>query len=145
MCMPPTLPPPRSQRQTAFQLLLGLLLLSTGTSHLTIARTTFQAQVPSWVPLNHDRVVVLSGIVELLLGAALLFLPGQRVKVGWTAAAFFVAIFPGNLAQYVNRVDAFGLNSDTLRLVRLFLHPALVAWPLWSTGAWQARPWRRAA
>ena len=137
---PPDAPTPV---RTAFRWLLGLLLVFTGHGHLTWARKMFQAQVPSWVPLHPDRVVVLSGIVELTLGAALILLPRQRVTVGWIVAAFFVAIFPGNVAQYANRVDAFGLNTDTLRLVRLFLHPLLVAWPLWSTGAWQARPWRR--
>ena len=137
-------PPARtSSVQTVFRWLLGLLLLFTGSSHLTVARTTFQAQVPSWAPLNPDRVVTLSGIVELCLGAALLLLGRQRVTVGWIVAAFFVAIFPGNLAQYQNRVNAFGLNSDRIRLLRLFLHPVLIAWPLWATGAWQARPWQR--
>jgi hypothetical protein len=56
------------------------------------------------------------------------------------AAAFFVAIFWGNISQYVNGVDAFGLDTDTKRLVRLFFQPALVAWALLSTGAWSA--WR---
>ena len=113
--MPPTLPTPRPRVWTVFRWLLGLLLLFTGHGHLTWARSTFQAQVPSWVPMNPDRVVVLSGIVELSLGAALILLRRQQVAVGWIVAAFFVAIFPGNVAQYANRVDAFGLNSDTTR------------------------------
>ena len=137
--------PAQSRAQNAFHWLLGLLLLFTGHGHLTWARGMFQSQVPSWVPMSPDRVVILSGIVELCLGAALLVLRRQRVAVGWAAAAFFAAIFPGNVAQYRNRIDAFGLNSDSRRLARLFLHPLLVAWPLWATGAWQARPWRRDA
>jgi len=85
-------------------------------------------------------VVVASGVVEVSLGIALIALHRYRVPVGWITAAFFVAIFPGNISQYVNGVDAFGLTTDQARLIRLFFQPVLVAWTLWSTGAWQA--WR---
>lgn len=128
--------------QTILRVLLGVSLLFAGFSHLTTGRTEFLAQVPRWVPLDGDLVVLLSGMAELALGAALIVLPGRwRVWAGWAAAAFFVAIFPGNIAQYLNGVDAFGLDSDRARLVRLFFQPVLVAWALWSTGAWHA--WRK--
>lgn len=116
--------------------LLGLALIGAGVSHLTTLRQDFQAQVPGWVPLDRDFVVLASGVVEIGLGAALLALPRQRVTVGWVVAAFFVAIFPGNISQYLTRTDAFGLNTDQARLTRLFFQPLLVLWALWSTGAW---------
>jgi len=118
---------------------LGLFLLVAGISHLTVGREEFTAQVPDWLPLGDDLVVVGSGVVELALGASLIALPRHRVAVGWIVAAFFVAIFPGNISQYVNRVDAFGLTSDMARAVRLIFQPLLVLWALWSTGAWRAR------
>ena len=124
--------------QTALRVLLGLFLLFAGVGHLTFSRAEFLAQVPRWVPLEADLVVLLSGVVEVALGASLVFLSKLRVAVGLVVGAFFVAIFPGNLSQYVNHVDAFGLNSDTSRFVRLFFQPVLVAWALWSTGAWHA-------
>jgi uncharacterized membrane protein len=120
--------------------LLGSALVLAGVGHLTFQREEFQAQVPDWFPVDADLVVVLSGVVEIVLGLALLFLSGHRVLVGWVVAAFFVAIFPGNIAQYVEGTDAFGLDTDTERFVRLFFQPVLVAWALWSTGAWRA--WR---
>jgi uncharacterized membrane protein len=126
--------------QTALRWLLGLMLMFAGVAHLSFARVEFQAQVPDWLPLSPDLVVVLSGIVEIALGAALVFLSRYRVLVGAVAAAFFIAVFPGNISQYVNHVDAFGLDTDAARLGRLFFQPLLVAWALWSTGAWQA--WR---
>jgi len=55
--------------------------------------------------------------------------------VGWVVAAFFVAIFPGNISQYVNGIDAFGLDTDRARLVRLFFQPLLALWALWATRA----------
>jgi uncharacterized membrane protein len=137
-------PPPATRTQTVFRWWLGLNLLFAGTAHLTFARTEFLAQVPRWVPLDGDLVVVLSGVAELALGFGLVALQRHRALVGWVVAAFFVAIFPGNISQYVNRVDAFTLNSDTARFVRLFFQPVLVAWALWSTGAWQAFRQRRA-
>jgi uncharacterized membrane protein len=130
--------PGSTRIQTLFRLLLGALLLFTGFSHLTIAREELLAQVPHWVPLDGDLVVVLSGIAEIGLGAALIGLARSRAAVGWIVAAFFVLIFPGNISQYVNGIDAFGLNSDGARAARLALQPLLVAWALWSTGAWQA-------
>lgn len=115
------------------------MLLATGHGHLTWARSEFQAQVPPWVPVNKDLVVLLSGIVDLMFGAALIVPHRHQRAVGWILAAFFVAIFPGNVSQYTHRVDAFGLNTDTARFVRLFFQPVLVLWALWSTGAWRGR------
>lgn len=115
---------------------LGGGLLFAGISHLTTARETFQAQVPTWLPIDPDVVVIASGIVEIALGLALVFLPGLQRWVGLAVALFFVAIFPGNINQWVNGIDAFGLNSDTARFIRLFFQPLLVLWALWSTRAW---------
>jgi uncharacterized membrane protein len=127
--------------QTAIRIILGLFLLLAGISHLTFSRTEFLAQVPPWIPLNPDLVVVLSGIVEILLGVSLIILVKQRVKVGWIVAAFFVAVFPGNIAQLVEHRDAFGLNTDLARWLRLPFQFVLIFVALWSTGAWQQ--WRK--
>lgn len=127
--------------RTLGRLALGTFLATAGVGHLTFARAEFQAQVPDWVPADKDLVVVGSGVVEVLLGLALLVAPRRlRPLVGWVAAAFFVAVFPGNVSQYVTGTDAFGLESDSARALRLFFQPVLVAWALWSTGAWRA--WR---
>jgi uncharacterized membrane protein len=121
-------------------MILGVALLFAGIAHLTNQREEFQAQVPPWLPLDPDFVVVASGIVEIGLGLALILLHRYRVPVGWLVAAFFVAIFPGNISQYVTGTDAFGLDTDRARFIRLFFQPVLVVWALWSTGAWAA--WR---
>jgi uncharacterized membrane protein len=123
------------------QVILGLALGYAGIGHLTTSRQEFQAQVPNLLKDYADFVVVASGVVEIALGLALVGLWKYRVQVGWVVAAFFVAIFSGNISQYVNGVDAFGLDSDTSRLVRLFFQPVLVMWALLSTGAWGS--WRK--
>ncbi len=128
--------------RTVARVVLGLFLLFAGISHLGPARAEFQAQVPPWIPLSADLVVVLSGVVEVLLGLSLALLTRWRVPLGWLAAAFFVAVFPGNIAQWMEGREAFGLNSDSARLIRLFFQPVLILWALWSTGAWRA--WREA-
>jgi len=122
----------------ATQLLLGAALTYAGTTHLTTSRQEFQAQVPNWVPLSADFVVIASGIVEIALGLSLLLLWKYRTQIGWITAAFFIAIFPGNISQYVNGIDAFGLDTDRARSIRLLFQPLLVIWALWSTGAWRS-------
>ena len=122
------------------QIVLGLALAYAGVGHLTTSRAEFQAQVPTVFADYADFVVLASGVVEIALGVGLIALWKYRVQLGWVVAAFFVAVFWGNISQYVNGVDAFGLDTDTKRLVRLFFQPLLVMWALGSTGAWSA--WR---
>ena len=130
-----------SKVQIGGRIFLGLFILLAGIGHLTFQRQEFLAQVPPWLPIEPDLVVVLSGIVEILLGMSLLFLAKYRTTVGWVVAAFFVAVFPGNIAQLVEHRDAFGLNSDLLRWIRLPFQPLLILLALWSTGAWSS--WRK--
>lgn len=118
------------------QVLLGLALAYAGTTHLSSNRQEFQAQVPTWLPLDADFVVIASGIVEITLGLSLLTLWRYRQVIGLVVAIFFILIFPGNINQYINHIDAFGLDTDQARFIRLLFQPLLVAWALWSTGAW---------
>ncbi len=124
--------------QKILKFILGSFLLTAGIGHLTWARVEFLAQVPPWVPMDADLVVVLSGVAEIILGLMLLFIKRKQYYVGVLVAAFFVAIFPGNISQYMNSVDAFGLNSDRARFIRLFFQPVLIAWALWSCGSIRA-------
>jgi uncharacterized membrane protein len=117
------------------RLLLGSALIYAGIGHLTFSRQEFQAQVPIWLPMDPDFVVLASGVVEIILGLGIAS-AGIAVPVaGLLAAAFFIAIFPGNINQYVEGISAFGLDTDQARLVRLFFQPVLVIWALWSTSA----------
>ena len=136
---PETTPTRRSTLgRTIGRVLLGLFLVGAGVGHLTIAREGFQAQVPPWLPFDVDFVVVASGIVEITLGLALLLLTRYRIAVGWIVALFFLAIFPGNISQLFVHTAAEGWdNSMAVALgIRLLFQPLLVAWALWSTGAW---------
>ncbi len=129
-----------SKTQNVVRYILGALLLMAGIGHLTWQRKEFLAQVPTWLPMGADLVVVLSGVVEIILGLSLILLTKQRTTVGWIAALFFLLVFPGNIAQLVERRDAFGLNTDLARWLRLPFQPVLIVLAIWSTGAWQA--WR---
>lgn len=129
-----------SAARTAARLLLGVALVFAGTAHLTFARRDFQSQVPDWavpeiLPFDKDDIVVMSGVVEVGLGAAAIALPKESKRIGWVLAAFFVAVFPGNIAQFVERRTAFHLDTDLKRALRLPFQPLLIAWALWSTGA----------
>ena len=113
---------------------LGAMLISAGIGHLTFARKEFQAQVPEWVPLEKDDTVVYSGIVEIAMGTAIMAAPKKYESlVGRLAAGLFTAVFPGNIAQYKNRKDSFGLNTDNKRFARLFMQPLLLLWAIKAT------------
>ncbi|KHD76908.1 membrane protein [Actinoplanes utahensis] len=130
------MPPMRIVKAVA-QALLGGTLAFAGITHLTVARQEFLAQVPDWFPIDHDFVVLASGVVEIGLGAALLTMWRQPARglVGAAAATFFVVVFPGNIAQWLEHKDGFGLDTDTKRFARLFFQPLLVLWALGATGA----------
>ena len=123
--------------RNAGQVALGATLAFAGVSHLTFQREEFRAQVPPWVPLDAELVVLASGVVEVALGGGLLstWVQPRRATLGAVVAVFFVAVFPGNIAQFTERRDAFGLDSDMKRFVRLLFQPVLVAWAVWATDA----------
>jgi uncharacterized membrane protein len=123
----------RTRLRAVARIALGGVLVFAGTSHLTFARHDFRAQVPPWVPLDVDAVVLVSGVVEIGLGLLLVFLPRHQRRIGLLAAVFFVAVLPGNIAQLTEHRDAFGLDTDTKRALRLLGQPVLVAWAWWST------------
>ncbi len=124
--------------QNIFRVILGLFMLMAGIGHLTFQRQEFQAQVPVWLnasPSFIDFIVIASGVTEIALGLAMIFLTKHKIKVGIVLAIFYVLIFPGNISQYTNHINGFGLDTDQKRLVRLFFQPVLIWWALWSTGA----------
>lgn len=124
--------------QKIARLFLGAFMVTAAIGHFTIQRQEFQAQVPDWIPMSKDLVVILSGLAELFLGLAMLLWKRRSVWVGIALATFYILIFPGNIAQYLNQTDAFGLDTDRARLIRLFFQPVLILWALWSTGALKA-------
>jgi uncharacterized membrane protein len=125
--------------RTAARLLLGSAMVGAGVLHLTTQRQEFQAQVPSWFPVDEDLTVLGSGVAEIALGASFVAFPRHRRLIGGLLAAFFVVIFPGNVAQYLEGTDAFGLDTDRKRLVRLFFQPLLVLWALYGGGLLRRR------
>jgi uncharacterized membrane protein len=129
-----------SVSRTAARLLLGTAMVGAGVLHLTAQRREFQAQVPDWFPIDEDLTVLGSGVAEIALGASFVAFPRHRRLVGGLLAAFFVVIFPGNVAQYAEGTDAFGLDTDTKRLVRLFFQPLLVLWALYGGGWFRRSP-----
>ncbi|MBM3689939.1 MAG: hypothetical protein FJW80_09885 [Actinobacteria bacterium] len=112
---------------------LAAVLLIAGIGHF-LSHDAFLAQVPPWMPLP-SAVVYVSGVVEVALGLALLLVVRHRAAVGWVVAAFFVIVFPGNIWQFIEGRDAFGLDTDAARFIRLLFQPVLVVWALWCTGA----------
>jgi uncharacterized membrane protein len=130
--------PAGSADRTVGRWALAGLLTFTGTAHL-INPEPFAAQVPPFLPYP-DAIILISGLIELCLAVALVTVRRHRVILGWIVAGFFVAVSPGNISQFLTGTDAFGLDSDLSRAVRLLIQPVFVVWALWCTGAW--RHWR---
>jgi uncharacterized membrane protein len=122
--------------RAAARWLLVALLGAAGASHLTWGRRGYRIVVPDWstrlTGLSKDAIVVGSGVVELMLAGAVAALPRRR-SVGWLVAAFFVAVFPGNVHQWRTGRSAPLLRTDRARFIRLLLQPLLVFWALWGT------------
>lgn len=133
--------PPTSRLQDLARWLLGAFLVAAGIAHVLVV-DEFLAQVPPFLPAR-EAIVYASGAVEVALGLALLVLPRHRAVLGLAAAALFVAVFPGNVSQAITGADGFGLDTDAARYGRLAFQPLLVAWALWSSGAWSALRRRR--
>jgi uncharacterized membrane protein len=131
--------------RTVARIALGGALLFAGVGHLTFSRVEFQAQVPDWVGLDKNLVVILSGIAEIALGVALLVVQRRRALLGLATGLFFIAVFPGNISQFIDGESAFGLDTNAARRTRLFFQPLLVAWAWWSTDAWSLVRARRGA
>jgi len=116
---------------------LAGLLGAAGASHLTWGRRGDRIVVPDWAArlttLDKDAIVVASGAVELMLAAALIALPNERRNTGRLVAAFFIAVFPGNLHQWQTGRSAPLMRTDRARFLRLLLQPLLIVWALWST------------
>ena len=124
-----------SPARTITRFALGSVLLLAGVAHLTFARRAFRVAVPESLPIGPDTTVVASGVVEIGLGSAMLLARRSRRLVGIAVALFFVAVFPGNVSQWMHHRNAVGLDTDMKRFVRLFLQPVLVVLALWSTRA----------
>jgi len=113
--------------------LLAAFMLFAGAAHL-VSSDSFMGQLPSWLPLR-TPIVLVSGVIEIGFGLALVLASGaRRRQVGWALAVFFVLVFPGNLYQAIAGTDAFGLDTPARRWGRLIIQPLLIAWALWSTG-----------
>lgn len=121
--------------KNVLRVILGAFMFYAGVGHLTFLREEFQAQVPNWFPLSKDFLVLLSGVLEISLGIAMIFWKNKRPQVGIALAVFYIIIFPGNIAQYLNKISAFGLDTDAKRFIRLLFQPVLIYWALWSTNA----------
>ena len=132
-----TRPQPVDVTRAASRVTLAALLVAAGVSHLTWGRRGYRIVVPDWATTllrtDKDAIIVASGAVEIMLGAALVALPKERRTVGGAIAAFFVAVFPGNVHQWRTGRSAPLLRTDRSRLLRLFLQVPLIAVTLWST------------
>lgn len=111
---------------------LGLALAVAGGAHFAMP-TPFLQHLPGWVPAA-GALVAATGVLEILLGAALLTRdPRRRHVAGLVTAAYLVAVFPANVYVAVAGIDVAGQPGGLYPWIRLPLQALFVAWALWST------------
>lgn len=136
---------PRMRGRTADQwryALAGAMAVA-GITHL-LDPTPFVQHLPVWVPAR-ELLVVISGIAEIALGAALLTPPPFRRMAGLALAAYLVAVFPANVYVAVAGVEVDGQPGGLYPWLRLPLQVLFVWLAVWTTRAGTSARGRRAA
>jgi uncharacterized membrane protein len=110
---------------------LGFAFVVAGLSHLVNA-TPFEQHLPDWVPASSTLIVV-SGIVEIVLGLMLVAARRSAPIVGLAAAVFLISVFPANVYVAVAGVDVDGLPGGLYPWLRLPLQAVFVGWAWAST------------
>ena len=131
----------RSARRAA---LLGMAtaMVFAGAAHWLMP-TPFVQHLPPWVPAA-EALVLVTGVIEVGLGAALLLRQPWRRRAGLALAAYLVAVFPANVYVAVADVAVDGQPGGWYPWLRLPFQVLFIAWALWSTG-WDLRQLRAAA
>src|ERR1051326_4263529 len=129
--IPPSLgdcrPRTRSQR------LLGGFFAFAGTMHFVIPRS-YEAIMPPSLP-RHREAVAVSGVAEIVGGAAVLAQPTRRFA-RWWLLGLLLAVFPANVHMAINPEQVRGLDLN--RIPRWALWARLPLQPLAMLWVWRA-------
>jgi len=121
--------------KTVTRWMLAAVLVAAGVMHF--ANPWFFVQImPPYLPW-HWQIVYVSGVIEIVLGLALI-VPATKRLAAWGAIALFIAVFPANLHMAMANVQfdpppAMGQPSQTAAWMRLPLQLVLIAWAWWYT------------
>jgi uncharacterized membrane protein len=112
---------------------IGAAFVVAGVAHL-VAPAPFEQHLPTWIPAA-TALVVLSGLVEIALGVALVMAHREPVHIGWGTAAYLIVVWPANVFVAVAGVDVDGQPGGVYPWVRVPLQVLFIAWALWATAA----------
>lgn len=114
-----------------WRLALALGMTVAGVAHL-VDPTPFVQHLPEWVP-QREPLVLLTGLIEIGLGLALLAPQPYRRLVGLLVAAYLVAVFPGNIYVAVAGVEVDGQPGGVYPWLRLLFQPLFIWLAVWCT------------
>ncbi len=114
------------------RLLAGFFAFA-GAMHFVIPRS-YESIVPPWLPLRREAVI-LSGVAEIVGGAAVLSRNSRRFA-RWWLLGLLTAVFPANVQMAVNPEQVRGL--DLRRIPRWALWARLPLQPLAMLWVWRA-------
>jgi uncharacterized membrane protein len=131
----------RSARRAA-RIGMATAMVFAGVAHWVMP-TPFVQHLPPWVPAA-EALVLVTGVVEIGLGVALLLRQPWRRRAGLALAAYLVAVFPANVYVAVAGIEVEGQPGGWYPWLRLPFQVLFVAWALWST-EWDLQQLRAAA
>jgi uncharacterized membrane protein len=112
--------------KTFFRGLLGVLMVLAGLVHF-VNPEPYLMMMPDYLPW-HEALVFISGVFEVLLGAAL-FVPKLREYAGWGLIALFIAVLPANIWMASEGIQPPGMEmSPTGAWVRVAFQAVFIYW-----------------
>ncbi|MGK5170168.1 DoxX family protein [Geodermatophilus sp. CPCC 205761] len=115
---------------------MATAMAAAGASHLADPQP-FVQHLPEFVPAR-ERVILGTGLLEMLLGAGLAAPTRRRREIALALAAYLLAVFPANVYVAVAGVRIEGLPGASHPWLRLPLQAVYVAWTFWAVpGAWE--------
>jgi uncharacterized membrane protein len=115
--------------RTVLCCVFGALFIVAGITHFT-SRAFFVSIVPPYLP-SPDALVVISGVAEIGLGAAI-WVPRWSRLAGWGLIALLIAVFPANIHMW-RHPELYPTIAPSALLWRLPIQGVLIAWAYWFT------------
>lgn len=109
--------------------LLAVFFIAAGMNHF-VHSAFYMKIIPPYVPW-HEAVNYISGALEILLGALVLF-PSVARPAGWGLILLLLAVFPANVYMAQNS-HLFPEINKTALLIRLPIQFLFILWAWWAT------------
>ncbi len=110
--------------------LMALLYIAAGVNHF-VNPGFYLNIMPPYIPA-HEFMVALSGVAEIVLGAALL-IPATQSLAAWGIIAMLLAFMPVHIHMLLHAADLYASVPFAALVLRFPLQALLILWAWWYT------------